>query len=481
MTGKITRKWSNIPITVKVSVAYAVCSILQKGIVFFTMPIFAGILTKEQYGMYIVYSSWVGVLSIILTLNLAYGSFSKAMVKFEKDRDGYIASVEGICTALMLLFFIIYLPLRKYWNRLFELPTVLVCVLVAEIMTTTAIQIWSGKKRFEFKYKSVVVITLCISILSPLLAYILVINMEKKGYARIFGYAIVSILIGGSIYLINLIRGKKFFKKEYWKYGFQFNIPLMAYYFSQVIFNQSDRIMIDHMVGREEAAIYGVAYTIAMVLLFVLNAINNSYVPWFYIKLKEGKPEENKTVSLIIAGLMAVLLLGIIWLAPEAILFLGGKKYTEAVYVIPPVASSLLLLFYSQLFINVEFYYERKKELVLASVGGGLLNLILNWYLIPIFGYIVAAYTTLASYIVFAGANYFAMKKILREKNIEDNAYNYKWLILILLFFTVLTVVGVVLYDVIWARIFVALITLISLFILRRKVKEYLKIALGKR
>ena len=293
MTGKITRKWSNIPITVKVSVAYAVCSILQKGIVFFTMPIFAGILTKEQYGMYIVYSSWVGVLSIILTLNLAYGSFSKAMVKFEKDRDGYIASVEGICTALMLLFFIIYLPLRQYWNRLFELPTVLVCVLVAEIMTTTAIQIWSGKKRFEFKYKSVVVITLCISILSPLLAYILVINMEKKGYARIFGYAIVSILIGGSIYLINLIRGKKFFKKEYWKYGFQFNIPLMAYYFSQVIFNQSDRIMIDHMVGREEAAIYGVAYTIAMVLLFVLNAINNSYVPWFYIKLKEGKPEEN--------------------------------------------------------------------------------------------------------------------------------------------------------------------------------------------
>ena len=129
----------------------------------------------------------------------------------------------------------------------------------------------------------------------------------------------------------------------------------------------------------------------------------------------------------------------------------------------------------------MEFYYERKKELVLASVGGGLLNLILNWYLIPIFGYIVAAYTTLASYIVFAGANYFAMKKILREKNIEDNAYNYKWLILILLFFTVLTVVGVVLYDVIWARIFVALITLISLFILRRKVKEYLKVALGKR
>ena len=58
MTGKITRKWSNIPITVKVSVAYAVCSILQKGIVFFTMPIFAGILTKEQYGMYIVYSSY---------------------------------------------------------------------------------------------------------------------------------------------------------------------------------------------------------------------------------------------------------------------------------------------------------------------------------------------------------------------------------------------------------------------------------------
>ena len=47
-------------------------------------------------------------------------------------------------------------------------------------------------------------------------------------------------------------------------------------------------------VVTDKAAMYGVAYNLATLLNFILNAINNSYVPWFYGKIKEGKPQENK-------------------------------------------------------------------------------------------------------------------------------------------------------------------------------------------
>ena len=480
MTGKIKSKWSAIPITVKVSTAYVICSMLQRCLSFFTQPLFARLLSEEQYGLYIVYQSWFGILSIFITLNLAYGSFSKAMVKFEKDRDGYIAAVEGICIALSLIFLVVYLPFRQYWNRLFELPTMFVCIMVAEILGTTAVQLWSGKKRFEFKYKSVVAVTLIMSLLSPILAYIMVMSTEEKGYARILGYSIVTIMVGGAFYAFNAVRGKKLLHKEYWKYGLQFNIPLLAYYLSQVVFNQSDRIMIDHLIGRDKAAAYGLAYSIAIVLTFVLNAINNSYVPWFYMKLKEGDPEENKRISLIIAGLMAVLLSGVIWLGPEIVMVIGGKKYIGAEYVIPPVAVSLLLLFFAQLFINVEFYYERKKELVFASIGAALLNLILNWIFIPSFGYIAAAYTTLVSYVIFAGSNYLAMKKILRERNEEDRSYNYKWLIVVLLLFVACSVVGTVLYDFFLIRMLVALLALVIMFINRNTLNTYVKLIFRK-
>lgn len=139
-------------------------------------------------------------------------------------------------------------------------------------------------------------------------------------------------------------------------------MPLLAYYLSQVIFNQSDRIMISHYCGKGKAAIYGVAYTLAMILTFVLNAINNSYVPWFYKKIKEGKEEENTKIATGISILMALMIICVVIAAPEIILIMSGKQYSEAVWIIPPVAMSLLLLFYSQLFINVQFYYEQKKE-----------------------------------------------------------------------------------------------------------------------
>lgn len=475
MIKRIKGKWNNVPITVKVSIAYAICSILQRCLSFITLPLFARLLTTEQYGQYTIYQSWSGILAIFITLNLAYGSFSTAMIKYEDDRNGYISSVEGICIMLSIVFMIAYLPFKELWNKLFELPTVFICIMVAELLGTTAIQLWTGKKRFEYRYKSVVCITLLMSFVSPILAYLFVVNSNEKGYARIIGYAIVNISVGLFFYFANAIYGKKLLCKEYWKYALSFNIPLLVYYLSQVVFNQSDRIMISHMVGKDKAAIYGVAYSLAMMLTFVLNAINNSYVPWYYGKIKENKQEENKEISIIIAGIIAILLTGVIWSAPEIILVFAGEKYYEAIYVVPPVAISLLLLFYSQLFINVEFYYEEKTKLIWASISAAVTNLIMNWFCIRRFGFVAAAYTTLLSYIIFALANYFAMKKVLKEKGVMDNAYNYKGLVLLLIIFSFLSIIGMLCYPFFGIRL-VMIVLLLSLIVWKRRVLiEYYK------
>ncbi len=468
--SKLVEKRETVPLTVKVSSAYAVCSIIQRCLSFITMPLFTRLLTEEQYGQVTIYNSWMGIISIFITLNLAYGSFSTAMIKYENDRDGYISSVEGVNIALAILFLIIYLPFQGLWNKLFELPTYIICVMVAEILGSTAINLWSGKKRFEFKYKAVVAITLAISVVSPVIQYLLVTAYDEKGFARIIGAALVTIAVGCSFLVYNTVKGRKTFNREYWKYAIGFNVPLLAYYLSQVIFNQSDRIMISHMVGTDKAAVYGVAYSLAMVLTFVLNAINNSYVPWYYGKIKEGKMRDNKSVSLGIAGLMALMLLAVIWFAPEIILIMAGEKYAEAVYVVPPVAISLLLLFYAQLFINVEFFYEEKKKLVWASTGAAAANLILNWIFIKMFGFIAAAYTTLVSYIIFVFANYKAMKRVLREQGKEDDGFNYPGLIGLFIAFAAVSYVGVGLYKLLPVRIIVAVIVLVIIIIERKHI-----------
>lgn len=473
--GKLRDKWISIPLTVRASSAYAICSILQKCLSFITLPLFTRLLTTEQYGQVTIYHSWHGILSIILTLNLAYGSFSTAMVKFEDDRDGYISSVEGVCVALSLVFLAIYLPFSGLWNRLFELPTYIICIMVAEMLGTTALLFWSGRKRFEFDYKSVVAVTLVTSITSVIVQLFLVMTSSEKGYAKIIGNAVVNIAVGGFFFIWNLVKGKKALNKEYWAYALGFNIPLLAYYLSQVVFNQSDRIMISHMVGTDKAAVYGVAYNIAMVLTFVLNAINNSYVPWYYGKIKEGNTQENRVVSLGIAALMAIMLLGITWFAPEIILVLAGDQYAESVYVITPVAASLLALFYAQLFINVEFYYEEKKKLVWASIGAAVVNFVLNYFLIGWFGFVSAAYTTLISYIIFAASNYWAMKQVMNEHQGVNEGLNYRGLVGLFVGFGVTAILGTLCYPWLLLRIAVALVVLIGIYMKRNAIKELLK------
>ena len=469
MINTIKEKWNKIPLTVKVSTSYAICSILQKCLSFITLPLFTRLLTTEQYGQYTIYSSWQGILMIFLTLNLAYGSFQTAMVKYEERRSEYISSIQGICILLSVIFLALYLPFREMWNCFFELPTLLVLLMVSEIIFSTSTQLWMGRNRFEFKYKSVVAITLLTSILSPVLAFVLVSCTEEKGYARIMGYASINVIVGLIVFIQNTKRGKKLFNKEFWKYALGFNIPLLAYYLSQVIFNQSDRIMISHMTGTGEAAMYGVAYNLAMILTFVLNAINGSYVPWMYGKIKKGRGIENKPISIVLNILMGLMILCVIWFAPEIILIMAGKKYEAAIYVVAPVAMSLLLLFYCQLFINVEFYYEEKKMLVYGSVGAAVLNIVLNYLLIPLFGFVAAGYTTLASYIVFALSNYYTMRLVLKKRNLPDNMYDYKALLWLFIVFMIVAFVGVALYVNLIVRIIVALFVLVLMILNRNK------------
>lgn len=481
MLKRIRKKVQDMPLGVKASVAYTVCSILQRSLSFITMPLFTRLLTTEQYGQYNVYQSWVGILNIFITLNLAYGSFSTAMIKFEQDRKAYIAAIQNIGVVLAGVFFVLYLPFQEFWNRLLELPTPMVCLMVLEILANFALACWYGSRRFEYKYKSVVALTMLIAVISPLLTYFLVTSWQERGYARIFGYAAVNILIGSVLFLHGCIKGKGGINRQYWKYALCFNIPLVPYYLSQVVFNQSDRIMISHLCGMDKAGMYGVAYTLGMILNFVLAAINNSYVPWFYGKIKAGKGTENKAMANGIALLMAFLLLGIIAIAPEVILFMAGRNYYEAAWVVPPVTMSLLLLFYSQLFINVEFYYEEKSMLVWGSIGAAVLNILLNYLLIPRFGFVVAGYTTLVSYIAFAVSNYYTMQHICYKQGYPCDFYDMHSLLLIFGAFSVLSFTALALYERLLIRYSIIVTVLLLLLIFHEKVIAFVKSVLVRK
>ncbi len=475
MLRTLKNRLNATPVEVRASVVYVACDILQKCLSLITMPLFTRLMTPEQIGEMTVYNSWSSTMTLFLTLYMAYGTFSTAMVRFEKDRTGYISSIQTIAAVLCGAFLLIYLPFRGFFNGLFSMSTGLVCLMVAEILAKFALGCWIALKRFEFKYIGPMIATLILIIASPLLAIYLVINSQDKGTARIVGYALVNLVLGGALLITNLVKGKKIVSKEYWKFALTFNIPLIPYYLSQVLLNQSDRIMIEKMVGKAEVGLYGVAYNMAITLTFVLNAINNSYVPWFYNKIKEGKTRENRAITNGLTLLMAFVLMAIISLAPEIIAIMGGAEYASAVWVIPPVTVSQLLLMYLQYFVNVQFYYEAKHMLVWGSIGAAVLNIILNWLCIPVFGFVAAGYTTMFSYMAFVVANFFTYRWVLKKNGQPDDAFDYKVLMLIFLGFCGLTAIAMALYDQPIIRYMIIAAVLLGLAVNYKAVKAFIQ------
>ena len=456
---------------VKATSAYLVCSVFQRCLILITLPIFTRLLTTEEYGISTVYASTLAVAIIFTSLNLPYGSFSPAMMKFKNDRDGYVSAVNTICILFSVVYFAVYLLFKGFWNSLVKLPTELMILMGFEMLFNTTIQFWMGKTRFEYKYKGFVFVTLLMTLLGTISSILAVIYLPNKGIVKVLANGVVVCIIGFVILIQSLAKGKECFNKEYWKYALSFNVPLIPYYLSQVIFNQSDRLMINKMTGKSDAAIYGVAYTLAFVLTFVLNAINDSFVPWMYRRINEKTPQDIKNISLIIATIMAVLLLGIIAFAPEIIYIIGGKKYISAIWVVPPVAMSLLLLFYSQLFINVEFYYEEKYKLVRASILAAIVNVVLNYFGIKIFGFVAAGYTTLISYIIFAVCNFFAMKSMQNKIKNLDDYYDIPKLIMLFILFVIIGLLFTVLYNYRWIRVILICICLCICCFMKRQIK----------
>ena len=94
-----------------------------------------------------------------------------------------------------------------------------------------------------------------------------------------------------------------------------------------------------------------------------------------YKKIRDKEYDSIGEVSVMLLILIGVLNLFLIALAPEAIAILAPPAYYEAIWVIPPVSMSVFFMFMYSLFANFEFYYEKTKLMMVASVSGAALNI----------------------------------------------------------------------------------------------------------
>lgn len=412
---KIIEVYKNWPIQVRASFVFLMCSFLQKGISFITTPIFTRILSTTEYGQFTVFNSWMQLITPIVTLNLYSGVYSQGVVKFENDRRRYSSSLQGLNLFLVSVWLCIYLVLQKPLNSLFSLTTIQMIAMFVMIWANGSFCFWSMDQRVDFQYKKLAVLTLVFSAAQPFVCIFLILHSGDKVTARILGMAVVQFVLYIGTFISQVRKGKTLYSKDYWIYAVRFNLPLIPHYLALTVLSSSDRIMISNMVGTDKAGIYNLAYSVSMIMTMFNTALLQTIEPWIYRKLKDKRPMDLAKVAYPCFLFIACVNIMLILFAPEIVAIFAPKAYYEAIWVIPSVALSVFFMFLYSFFATFEFYYEKTNYVAIATVGGAVLNIVLNYLGIQKFGYLAAGYTTLFSYMLFAFLHYLFMKKICNE------------------------------------------------------------------
>ena len=342
---KVIDKYKKLPVQVRASLWFFVCSFLQKGISTITTPIFTRLLNTSEYGQYNVFNSWLGIITIFVTLRLSMGVYAQGLVKFEEDRKKFSSSLQGLTLVLCLAWTGIYLIFKNQINNLLDLTTIQMLAMLLMLWATSVFEFWAAEKRVTYSYKSLVFLTLIVSLAKPIIGIIFVKLSTDKVTARILGLALVELVGYTFLFFIQLRRGKQFYSAKYWKYAVLFNLPLIPHYLSLTVLNSSDRIMIKNMVGESESGIYSLAYSLAMIMTLVNTALSSTISPWMYQKIKAKRVQDIARIAYITLFIIAAANIILIAFAPEAVAIFAPKEYYDAIYCIPPVALSVFFMF----------------------------------------------------------------------------------------------------------------------------------------
>lgn len=389
----------------KAGIFYIISQLFVRGISFLTAPVFSRLLSKAQYAEFSRYESWLLIFAPIMSLCL-WRSVERAKYDVKEKFNEYVSSVQTLSYLSIGIFFILFWIFRDTVEKVCSMTDFMLIVAFLYTFAHTSIFYMQRREKQMMRYKASTTLTACTVVPATLLSVCLVLWGKSHGQSdrlvdlRILGYYTPLIIGGFTVAILMLVQGKKVVSLTYWKYALRFSLPLIPEVLSIQIMNQSDKLMVIAMTSKENGSVIALATQVSYIIWIIEDAVWNAWLPWMYEKISSQDTEgieESWTVLMHGFGVFSWLLVA---LAPEIILILGGKKYAEAIYLIAPLVTGTLFRFYSYSYTAIQNYYKKTGFVAASTVFAMILNILLNYTGIRLFGYQAAAYTTAFSYLI---------------------------------------------------------------------------------
>ena len=193
-----------------------------------------------------------------------------------------------------------------------------------------------------------------------------------------------------------------------------FGLPIVASFIAVWILQLSDRYLLSLFKSLSETASYSVAYSLGGVLApLILGPFNWAWPPAMYsIAKRKDAPRVFQQVFRWFSFVLLFATFGLSLLSIGILNLLFPPSYHMAAPIIPIITASMLFYGVYEVF-TLGVYIQRKTWLVAVFTAcSALLNLGLNLVLIPSFGAMGAALSTLLAYMLMAVVAYVVTQHI---------------------------------------------------------------------
>lgn len=202
------------------------------------------------------------------------------------------------------------------------------------------------------------------------------------------------------------------------RYFFINGTPLMFFDILLIVFFTADQIILGYFRGYQEVGYYSLVTKLITNLVLIIGFFLSAFLPFF----AEIKNDINRVLKILnkvlILNLIIYLLvcfLGFILIEPIFKLFFN-KEYLSSITLFKFLVLSLLLITNIYIFDYALFIYNKVWQNFFATSICVILNVILNFILIPPYGIYGAALATYISQVLNLILTYYLVKKYILRK-----------------------------------------------------------------
>jgi O-antigen/teichoic acid export membrane protein len=388
-----------VVIMLRLVLLYATSTGLQRGTIFLASLIFTRVFTISEIGFYILVQTISQLLVPIITLNLTVALMREAKVNQQITKKLLIYSTSGVS----FLFFCI-LATELFLGLSNEIAFGLLLGAV-EAIFYLAFAVLQGKEHVN---QILIVST------AKTLGFIAIITSSFCGYTSLKQVLELQIMLG---ILINIGALNFAFRqlsgrsegaesieiKEILKYSMA-TLPHTAALWISV---SSDRILLGMLQGNKAIGIYGIAFTIAQIVLLLVTGVTTSLPPrimqdpqmWrnskFVVKMA-------RQIALVLFAVIILLLIG--WRLNEVFFHLIPTRDPVIYMLIALIGVAFSFSIYYVFFASYMYLNRKTGALSYLGLGIGTVNFLIMYLLVYSFGSVGAAVGLICSYTLFGAA-----------------------------------------------------------------------------